>query len=62
MGRRWEVWQWVKVSDAQFAFPAEDPDDYKYETVPCRDSALAALWAAWRAKRTAGCVRIEWRG
>lgn len=36
--------------------------DYTYEPVYRGSNPITALWRAARAKRTSGCVRIEWRG
>lgn len=50
MGWRYEVHAWVR-RDGQYA----------YEAVYQGQSLLAAIRAMVKAKRTAGCVRLEWR-
>ena len=57
MGYRWEVYAYRKYSTAL----SERGYEYRYEEVHRGNSMLGAFWAAAKAKRTAGCVKVEWR-
>lgn len=35
--------------------------NYEYFKVYTGDSLFRAIVAMWRAKRTSGCVKLEWR-
>lgn len=50
MGNTWVVVAWVK-----------DGDGYRDQEVFRGESMWHALLAARRAKKTSGCVRVEWR-
>jgi hypothetical protein len=55
MGNKWEVWAY-KTSNSPQAVGG-----YAYELVWGGASALGCIRAAIKAKRTAGCVKVEWR-
>lgn len=57
MGTKWEVYAWRSYTTDR----NERGYDYRDELVYQGFWAPAALWAAIKAKRTAGCVKIEWR-
>jgi hypothetical protein len=59
MGSRWEVWAWVKNDPTQTG--SGYGEDYVWERVPCRQNIFSVLFAAWRVKRHAGLVKVEWR-
>lgn len=52
MGNTWEVYAWREINGLV---------KYDYVMVYCGESWLSAIWAAIKAKRTCGCVKIEWR-
>lgn len=51
MGSKYEVWAYLRLDGG-----------YRYEHVWQGESPIRALIAARRWKRTAGCVKLEWRG
>lgn len=51
MGNKWEVRAWVKP----------DNGGYTFEAVYDGPSMIKAIFAAIRAKRTVGMVKVEWR-
>ena len=54
MGHKWTVWAWVADNNVR--------GGYVWMDVWGGSSAVKAVWAAMRAKRSgAGCVKVEWR-
>jgi len=52
MGNTWKVYGWQNVAG-----------DYEYVLRYAGENWIAAIRAAWKAKREGcGCVKIEWRG
>ena len=51
MGWKYEVHAWTKHADG----------GYSYVNVYEGSSLIGAIRAARKAKRTSGCVRLEWR-
>lgn len=52
MGNTFEVWAYV---------PNTYATGYEYQVVYQGENLIRALLAARRAKRSAGCVKLEWR-
>jgi hypothetical protein len=52
MGNTWEVYAWKEVNTNV---------KYDYVAVYCGESWLSAIWEAVKAKRSCGCVKVEWR-
>lgn len=57
MGTKWEVHAYRRYTTEL----SERGYEYRYEIVYQGFWAPAAIWAAVKAKRTAGCVKVEWR-
>lgn len=53
MGSKWTVLAWVKDDNVA--------GGYIWQDVYRGESMIGAVRAARRAKRTAGCVKVEWR-
>lgn len=53
MGSKWTVLAWVKDDNVR--------EGYFWMDVYRGESVFGALRAARKAKRTAGCVKMEWR-
>ena len=53
MGSTWTVTAWVKDDNVR--------GGYVWMHVYNGESVIAAVRAARRAKRTTGCVQVEWR-
>jgi len=51
MGNTWEVWTYGQFDDGS----------YGYTMVWCGESAIGCIRATIVAKRSAGCVKVEWR-
>jgi len=51
MGNRYMVYAWMGYDDGTYA----------HEEVYAGQSLIGAIRAMRRAKRTSGCVRLEWR-
>lgn len=56
MGYRFEVHAWVPDVE-----PGGHCEGFRYELVYTGQSLIDAVRFAWRAKKTSGCVKIEWR-
>lgn len=54
MGNTWEVYAWRKMDESHIV-------KYDYVMVYCGESWFTAIKAAIKAKRTCGCVKVEWR-
>jgi len=57
MGFIWQVWAWRKFGcrdDGTF-------EGYHDVEVYHGDSLIKTVLATWKAKKTSGCVRMEWR-
>ena len=52
MGNTWEVYAWREVNELV---------RFDYVMVYRGESWVSAIWAAVKAKRTCGCVKVEWR-
>jgi hypothetical protein len=54
MGNTWEVYAWQKMDEDHIV-------KYDYVMVYRGESWFAAIWSAAKAKRSCGCVKVEWR-
>lgn len=54
MGNTWEVYAWRKMDESH-------KTQYDFVLVYAGESWLSAVWNFMLAKRSAGCVKIEWR-
>jgi len=54
MGNTWEVYAWQQMDESH---------KYKYDYVMVYrgESWFSAIYAAIKAKRTCGCIKVEWR-
>lgn len=60
MGTKWEVSAYIKYQ----TIITEDGKSYayRYVSVCMTNSLFHAIKAMWKAKKDAGCVKLEWRG
>lgn len=55
MGYKYEVSKW------ELKMNAGDHNIYRYAQVYAGDSLVMAILAMRKAKKTSGCVKLEWR-
>ena len=55
MGNTWEVYAYMNTSKSKNEFR------YEYVQTWCGQSLIKCIFAAIKAKRASGCVKIEWR-